>query len=111
MGARWQIKGNTMTTLTDRELQTLRNLGNDDAVAEIESLRAKVQAQALQILALTGEVAGLATDAGCLRSTRDGLRGPLQEYVYRTQAHAPFEHAEWVNQMGAALMQAANKVE
>lgn len=33
-----------------------------------------------------------------------GLRGPLQEYVYRTQAHAPFEHAEWVNQMGATLM-------
>lgn len=41
-----------------------------------------------------------------VEALRSGLRGPLQEYVYRTQAFAPFEHAEWTQQAGAALMRA-----
>lgn len=38
------------------------------------------------------------------RELAESLRAPLQEYVYRTQAHAPFDHAEWVQQAGEALM-------
>lgn len=105
----WDGSALDVTQRYGRYIQAARRIEED--ARELEQLRAKVQAQALQILALTEEVAELAADAGCLRSILDGLRGPLREYVYRTQAHAPFEHAEWVNQMGAALIQATNKVE
>lgn len=41
--------------LSDRDLQTLRNLGHGDAADEIEGLRAELQQQALKHLTSDGE--------------------------------------------------------
>lgn len=105
-----------MTTLTDRELQTLRNLGNDDAAAEIESLRAKVHTQALQILTLTGEVAGFAADAERYRKGAHGnvkgTQGELGMAWCDFSGHAgSVARVLWVTDAEVDAAIAASKVE
>lgn len=45
-------------------------------------------------------------DAQVLRERIDALAADMREYLYRVAAQVPFEHAQWAQERGAALIAA-----
>ena len=49
---------------------------------------------------------GLRDEIARLRTQRQSLGEDFREYLYRIASQVPFEHQEWANQRGAALLAA-----